>query len=34
MKALLCTAFGPIDRLRIEDVAIPEPAPRARCGFA
>lgn len=26
MKALLCTAFGPIDRLRIEDVAIPEPA--------
>ncbi|VBB10975.1 NADPH:quinone oxidoreductase family protein [Burkholderia stabilis] len=26
MKALLCTAFGPIDSLRIEDVAIPEPA--------
>ncbi|AYZ63986.1 NADPH:quinone oxidoreductase family protein [Burkholderia multivorans] len=26
MKALLCTAFGPIDRLRIEDVATPEPA--------
>ena len=25
MKALLCTAFGPIDSLRIEDVAIPEP---------
>ncbi|MGU7775535.1 NADPH:quinone oxidoreductase family protein [Burkholderia sp. MR1-5-21] len=26
MKALLCTAFGPIDRLRLEDVAAPEPA--------
>ena len=26
MKALLCTAFGPIDSLRIEDVEIPEPA--------
>ncbi|WP_334041353.1 NADPH:quinone oxidoreductase family protein [Burkholderia ambifaria] len=26
MKALMCTAFGPIDRLRIDDVAIPEPA--------
>ncbi|MBN3785976.1 NADPH:quinone oxidoreductase family protein [Burkholderia sp. Ac-20353] len=26
MKALLCTAFGPIDRLRLEDVAVPEPA--------
>ena len=26
MKALLCTAFGPIDHLRIDDVAMPEPA--------
>ncbi|KVC58030.1 NADPH:quinone oxidoreductase family protein [Burkholderia stagnalis] len=26
MKALLCTAFGPIDQLRLEDVAVPEPA--------
>ncbi|MBU9317880.1 NADPH:quinone oxidoreductase family protein [Burkholderia multivorans] len=25
MKAVLCTAFGPIDTLRIDDVAIPEP---------
>ena len=25
MKALLCTAFGPIDSLRIEDVAIRWP---------
>lgn len=26
MKALSCTAFGSIDRLRIEDLAILEPA--------
>ena len=26
MKALLCSAFGPIDHLRIDDVAMPEPA--------
>ncbi|MGU7779603.1 NADPH:quinone oxidoreductase family protein [Burkholderia sp. PU8-34] len=26
MKALLCTAFGQIDRLRLEDVAAPDPA--------
>ena len=30
MKALLCTAFGPIDRLRLEDVAVPEPAALSR----
>jgi NADPH2:quinone reductase len=26
MKALLCTAFGPIDNLKVEDVAAPTPA--------
>ena len=27
MKALMCHAFGPIDTLRVEEVASPVPGP-------